>query len=162
MPLKPGDIITAEFLNDLAANIVRNITVTGGRVSRHGQNIVIEVTPGRSGGSGNFVGVVSAVDGGSGLAKVRKFKQSDSSRIVGETSPINDTILDTAEQIVVCGKLPYIRKGDIVLCVHNGSGANPTHTALPHIKGIIYDAPTNLDGTITPSIEPTWDTVILQ
>lgn len=50
--IRPGDAIRAAWLQELADSVVRRITIIGGRISRSGNSIAIQIDPIRAGGGG--------------------------------------------------------------------------------------------------------------
>jgi phage baseplate assembly protein gpV len=62
-PIKPGDPISAAWLNEIASRVCDRISVTGGRVSRIGQNVLLNIDSGGGGGTGEILVIVTEVEG---------------------------------------------------------------------------------------------------
>lgn len=64
-PIHRGDRIPAEWLNQVADFIVQNVSVVGGRFSRRGRQLVLDVGGGRGGGGvvDTVMGEITAVTG---------------------------------------------------------------------------------------------------
>lgn len=65
MPMQPdrmgrGDVVSADYLNRVAEAVVQRLSIVGGRISRHGTSICIEVDEQRPRGDRSFWAKITA------------------------------------------------------------------------------------------------------